>query len=196
MLRKATCKRSKLMLDLNLIMQRSKLAGKAITHLLTFNHNHHHHHHHHRSLPCFYMDPMMSYYNPNPREVEFSCSNTPSNSKSNKHGKHHHHHHNHHQLYDAEAIAKVFEILNDVEDDHGDQSLISSPSPLMMLGQVRQLRITDSPFPVKEEESDGFRVDLEAEEFIRRFYEQLRLQPASTPEYFSSHRRSPLLARA
>ncbi|KAJ0964799.1 hypothetical protein J5N97_025937 [Dioscorea zingiberensis] len=199
MVRKATCKR-KLMLDLNLVMQRSKLAGKAISDLLTFNHHHHHHHHHQRSSTCNnggYSSNYMSYYY-NPREVEFSCSNTPSKSKQ---GRGHHHHST--SAYDAEAIAKVFEILNQ-EDDQESGSVIASPSPappMWGFGKspvtpVRQLRITDSPFPVREEESDGGRVDKEAEEFIKRFYEQLRLQPAATPEYYSSHRRPPLIGRA
>lgn len=41
---------------------------------------------------------------------------------------------------------------------------------------VRQLRITDSPFPLKEIGDENSHVDKEAEEFIQRFYEQLRLQ--------------------
>lgn len=39
---------------------------------------------------------------------------------------------------------------------------------------VREVRITDSPFPMTEE--GGREIDRDAEEFIRRFYEQLRLQ--------------------
>ncbi|KAF5202919.1 hypothetical protein FRX31_007494 [Thalictrum thalictroides] len=46
------------------------------------------------------------------------------------------------------------------------------PSPI-----VRQLRITDSPFPVRDvDDNSSSQVDKEAEEFIERFYEQLRLQ--------------------
>lgn len=46
----------------------------------------------------------------------------------------------------------------------------SSPGP-----QVRQLRITDSPFPVAHADEDCH-VDREADEFIGRFYDELRLQ--------------------
>ncbi|EPS58246.1 hypothetical protein M569_16570, partial [Genlisea aurea] len=43
---------------------------------------------------------------------------------------------------------------------------------------VRQLRITDSPFPATEVEDDdgGGGVDRAAEEFIRRFYRELKHQ--------------------
>ncbi|KAL5729042.1 hypothetical protein ACHQM5_002047 [Ranunculus cassubicifolius] len=40
---------------------------------------------------------------------------------------------------------------------------------------VRQLRITDSPFPLRDIEENN-QVDKEADEFIQRFYAQLRLQ--------------------
>ena len=40
---------------------------------------------------------------------------------------------------------------------------------------VRQLRVTDSPFPVGEEDKDN-QVDKAAEDFIKRFYKELRKQ--------------------
>ena len=39
---------------------------------------------------------------------------------------------------------------------------------------VRQLRITDSPFPLKDEGDS--QVDKAAEEFIKKFYKDLKLQ--------------------
>ncbi|KAH7682039.1 hypothetical protein IHE45_05G096900 [Dioscorea alata] len=181
----------KLMLDLHHLFHRGKLAGKAFTNLLSL-----HHHHHHSttsyggapfsSFSCRFMDPNLSFYDP--REVEFSCSNTPVKRK--------HHRHNHH--FNATDIAKVFEFLN---EDNENPSTLPSPSPLWPFGKspagVRSLRVTDSPFPVKEDEADG-RVDKAAEEFIKRFYEQLRSQPAATPEYsyYNYRRRTPLIGRA
>ncbi|KAK9142058.1 hypothetical protein Syun_011458 [Stephania yunnanensis] len=52
----------------------------------------------------------------------------------------------------------------------------ATPSPL-----VRQLRITDSPFPLRndDEDYDG-RVDQRAEMFIESFYEQLKQQARLT----------------
>lgn len=48
---------------------------------------------------------------------------------------------------------------------------------------VRQLRVTDSPFPLKdgkgnnkEEEEEDIKVSKAAEEFIQRFYRNLRMQ--------------------
>ncbi|EAZ37333.1 hypothetical protein OsJ_21673 [Oryza sativa Japonica Group] len=65
-----------------------------------------------------------------------------------------------------------------------------SPAP------VRQLRITDSPFPIRDdggEDAGAGLVDLEAEEFINKFYEQLRTQQQSlataTPDYYAGYSR-------
>lgn len=40
---------------------------------------------------------------------------------------------------------------------------------------VRQLRVTDSPFPLKDDDVDCH-VDKAADEFIERFYKELRRQ--------------------
>ena len=40
---------------------------------------------------------------------------------------------------------------------------------------VRQLRVTDSPFPIKDTDEDP-QVDKAAEEFIRKFHKDLKLQ--------------------
>lgn len=68
----------------------------------------------------------------------------------------------------------------------------AAPSPAAgatsLFGQSpagEQLRIADSPFTAREEEeAGGGPVDREAEAFIRRFYEQLRLQRSlpATPD--------------
>lgn len=61
---------------------------------------------------------------------------------------------------------------------------------------MRQLRITDSPFPIRDdggEDAGAGLVDLEAEEFINKFYEQLRTQQQSlataTPDYYAGYSR-------
>ncbi|KAJ0977421.1 hypothetical protein J5N97_012895 [Dioscorea zingiberensis] len=192
MLRNGICKR-KLMLDLHLLLHRGKLAGKALSNLLSLHHHHHHHSAasqggaHFSSFSCRFMDPNLAFYDP--REVEFSCSNTPIKRKH----RHHHHH------YDAADIARVFEFLNEVPDNVSNVPS-PSPGPVWPFGKsparpVRQLRVTDSPFPIKEDDTDC-RVDKAADEFIKRFYEQLRLQPSATPDYVSYRRRTPLLGRA
>ncbi|KAF3333367.1 Cotton fiber expressed protein [Carex littledalei] len=73
-------------------------------------------------------------------------------------------------------IAKALEILNGSESPYVESPVWSfgkSPAPM-----IHQLRITDSPFPVIEEEDGDLdkEIDMEAEEFIRKFYEQLRSQ--------------------
>ncbi|WOL09139.1 hypothetical protein Cni_G17892 [Canna indica] len=203
--------KNKIMMDLNLLLKRGKIAGKVLGNLVTF----HHHHHHggaaamYAALTCRSMDPNRSFYSP--REVEFSCSNTPSYPSLHaikRKARYHHHHHRPRYDYDAAAVAKALEILNSELSDAEEEPSVASPSPAPAnywsnFGKspagVRQLRITDSPFPLKEEEEEEEEmegcIDQEAEEFINKFYEQLRLQQLipATPEY-SRHR--PLMGRA
>jgi hypothetical protein len=85
----------------------------------------------------------------------------------------------------AAAVTRLFELM-DVEEaadvdfyDDGDLLVdvdeaaaawpVLSPTP-------RQVRITDSPFPLREEEEDDRLVDKRADEFITWFHEQLRAQ--------------------
>ncbi|RVW28552.1 hypothetical protein CK203_100185 [Vitis vinifera] len=134
MLRKGISKR-KLLLDLNMMMKRGKIAGKAIGNLMF--------HHHSSSAARRSADGHISFAAP--REYEFSCSNSPLN-----------------------AVKAVLEMLN---------SEVASPA-LPGFGRspmVRQLRITDSPFPLKDIDEDS-EVDKAAEEFIERFYNDLKKQ--------------------
>ncbi|XP_018839148.1 uncharacterized protein LOC109004895 [Juglans regia] len=169
MLRKGISKR-KLMLDLNMMMKRGKIAGKAITNLM-FNHNHHH-----------------NAASSAPREYEFSCSNTPNYtfhlSNKRRHHSHNNHHHSHFfscahapatlddDLATMNAVkAVLMEMLN-------NEAAVEASPALPGFGRspmVRQLRITDSPFPLREADEDSH-VDKAAEEFIERFYKQLRQQ--------------------
>lgn len=186
MLRKGFTKHNKLIVNLHLLLKRGKLAGKALTKLLL--------HHHPPSLSpditSLSLSPEeLDFFFHAPDDVEFSCSNTPSPAfflsaakrlKSNRRRK---------QedlaldVHVAAALVKELEILS-----------LSSPVPAGRFGKSlaaapRQLRITDSSFPAREEEeeeeNDGGRVDREAEAFIRRFYDQLRLQQSApaTPEF-------------
>ncbi|KAJ8513845.1 hypothetical protein OPV22_004279 [Ensete ventricosum] len=204
MLRKRLSK-GKFMMDLHLLIERGKIAGKALSNLMTF---HHHDRHDPRGdgsfmfsgFSCRSTDPNLSFYSP--REVEFSCSNTPAypSFRAAKRKSRRRRYHDDDYDYDA---AKVFEILNSELSDA--ESDVTSPSPAPVIWNfgkspavVRQLRITDSPFPVRDAEEDvDFHIDEKAEEFIRRFYEQLRLQQRTpmTPE-FQRYRRQPLMGRA
>lgn len=149
--------RSKMVAELNLLLKRGKVAAvKAIANTLALRH--------HSSAASFV----------SPHDYEFSCSNSPAVVKFNTKIKNHRHYHQN----DFSTVQKVLEILNDVE-----ASSFSSPSPMVTFPGFgkspmgRKIRITDSPFPLKEEEGDDHgHVDVAAEEFIKRFYRNLNLQ--------------------
>lgn len=222
MLRKGMSKR-KLAMDLHhLLLHHGKIAGKALGKLMTT-----HRHHDHAastaaaaeapppSFSCRALDPALAVYDPRGagREVEFSCSNTPSYSYPSLHliptGKRRRRNHRRRDRgangaepgwynYDAADIARVFEILNNEQllsdDGPAPLAVAATPSPALWSSfgrspaPVRQLRITDSPFPLRDDAAaeDCGQVDREAEEFIKKFYEQLRTQQslaAATPDY-------------
>ncbi|CAI8594706.1 unnamed protein product [Vicia faba] len=147
--------KSKMVAELNLLLKRGKVAAvKAIANTLTLRH--------HSTAASFV----------SPHDYEFSCSNSPAVVKFHRKIKNHHHPNN------FSTVQKVLEILNDV-----DTSSFSSPSPLVTFPEFgkspigNKIRITDSPFPLKEEEGDDHsHVDVAAEEFIKRFYRNLNLQ--------------------
>ncbi|KVH93874.1 uncharacterized protein LOC112517385 [Cynara cardunculus var. scolymus] len=170
-------------LELHMMIKRSgKIAGKAIGNLLLD------HQTLSSALTCRPNDIHATFIAP--REYEFSCSNTPLFYPKRKTNRHHYHagnHHHHGGLYrrshkDHELtvnnVKRVFDILNNYET-----ATVAEPekSPLTLLGfggspQVRQLRVTDSPFPVNNTEEDGIQVDKAADEFIKNFYNELKQQ--------------------
>jgi hypothetical protein len=94
--------------------------------------------------------------------------------------------------YNAADIAKVFEMLNDGGNLFGDDDALalatpspglwSSPAAFEFGGSpAARQRVTDSPCTGEQQ------VDRKADEFIRRFYEQLRAQKSvtATPEYYA-----------
>uniref|UniRef100_A0A0E0JXP0 Uncharacterized protein n=1 Tax=Oryza punctata TaxID=4537 RepID=A0A0E0JXP0_ORYPU len=237
----------KLAMDLHLILRRGKIAGKALGHLVTF------HHHGHRgagfsaaaaagsSLSCRAIDPALAVYEPSRgrREVEFSCSNTPSSTTGGGGGgggllgrrrRNRHHRRDEYEYsnadtgaggsgyydhgYDAAYVARVFEMLNDSEHLFNDDDAVapataettplwtparSSRSPAPAAASRHRARITDSPQFAStgggnDEDSASSagggqqQVDRKADEFIRRFYEQLRAQRnvAATPDYYGA----------
>ncbi|KAB5574287.1 hypothetical protein DKX38_001481 [Salix brachista] len=180
MLRKGFSKR-KLLVDLNMMLKRgNKIASKAIGNLMF---HHHHHHNDHRN----------GSFKPAPCEYEFSCSNTPTYSHPfhiNK--RRHHHHHNNflscafnepptqddHDLVTMNAVKMALELLN-----NNEFPVPVEASPMLpgfgMSPMVRQLRITDSPFPLRGVDDDNGYVDKKADEFIEKFYKELRKQKMS-----------------
>ncbi|XP_045789661.1 uncharacterized protein LOC123884580 [Trifolium pratense] len=159
--------KSKMVAELNLLLKRGKLAAvKAIANTLTLRH-------HHSATASSFVSP---------HDYEFSCNNSPAIIKFHNKNKNNRRHHHHHQYTDFSTVQKVLEILNDV-----DASSFSSPSPLVTFPGFgkspigKRIRVTDSPFPLKEEEGvDHSHVDVAAEEFIKRFYKNLNLQQKLT----------------
>ena len=168
MLRKGISK-GKLMMDLNMVLKRrGKLAGKAIANLMF----------HHHSNPLRFSAS---------REYEFSCSNTPNNHFFPI-GKRHRHSHSHFfacahappthddDVVTGNAVKAVLEMLNN--NNNNNEVMVEASPALPGFGRspmVRQLRVTDSPFPLRDDDKDD-QVDKAAEEFIKRFYKDLRKQ--------------------
>ncbi|KAD6795155.1 hypothetical protein R6Q59_020944 [Mikania micrantha] len=156
--------------EIHMMLKRStKIAGKAIGNLQLD----------HQTLSCRSNDIHTTFIAP--IEYEFSCSNTPffyPKRKNNRRlhflagtGGLHRESRKHREL-NAGSVRKAFDVLN--------SSVEPEKSPLTVLGfgegsSVRQLRVTDSPFPVSTEEGD-VQVDKLAEEFIKNFYEELKLE--------------------
>ncbi|CAK9153136.1 unnamed protein product [Ilex paraguariensis] len=158
MLRKGISK-SKMLTDLHMMLKRSKIFGKAIGNLMV-NYDY-------SALTCRSTDSGMSFISPRLREYEFSCSNSPAFPSFYPKRKHHFRQ----NVEDINVVHKVFDLLNNYE--------MVEASPLTLPGfgpspAVRQLRITDSPFPLKDTEGDNTQVDMAAEEFIKKFYKVLR----------------------
>ncbi|VAH74156.1 unnamed protein product [Triticum turgidum subsp. durum] len=182
----------KLAIDLGLLLRRGKKAGKALGGLSSARSS---------SFSCRALDPALAVHEPSRsrREVEFSCSNTPFSAAARS--RHHRGDEDtgYYYSYDAADIAKVFEMLNEGGHPFDDDALVmalatATPSPALWTSSAsgaghqpgtRQLRIADSPFSAPGNETPGEQqVDRKADEFIRRFYEQLRAQKsvAATPD--------------
>ncbi|KAG6581884.1 hypothetical protein SDJN03_21886, partial [Cucurbita argyrosperma subsp. sororia] len=176
MLRKGISK-SKLMADLtNLMSKRRKITGKALKNLMF-------HHHHHAASAAFSLTPFRrDRHLATAGHYEFSCTNSPAfptfHSTFNKRRHFFACAHAPNTLDDDVAAMNAFKAVlealnNDVAVDVASPVLPGfGKSPMV----ARQLRVTDSPFPVSGGGDEDCHVDQAAEEFINRFYNQLRLQ--------------------
>nr|XP_043623090.1 uncharacterized protein LOC122594850 [Erigeron canadensis] len=177
--------------EIHMMLKRStKLAGKAIGNLLLD---------HHQSLSSAFTCRPNNIHKTfiQPLEYEFSFTNTPLFHPKRKNKRRHHlfnhtvknsyHHQNHNNESSVNNVKRVFDILNSYENhcettSFGEQETVKSPLTLLGFGEstnvnVRQLRVTDSPFPVNNnDEEDTLQVDKAAEEFIKNFYNELKKQ--------------------
>ncbi|KAI3962536.1 hypothetical protein MKW92_050869 [Papaver armeniacum] len=168
MIRKGISKNNKsFMLHLhNIMSKRCKIASKLVSNLMLF-----HHPNHSSQVSSSKI----------PRHYEFSCSTSPavhmSNTSSSKHKKQHrcNFSFSEEDMTSVNAVQKLFEMLNNqVMTENGSSTMPSPYLPGLGFGRspmVRQLRVTDSPFPLG---------DNMLKEFIERFYAQLRSQENKT----------------
>lgn len=185
MMRKGIAK-SKIMVELHLMLKRGKLAGKAIVNSLNLILHHHHQ---------YYCRSHNNTRFISPREYEFSCSNSPAPNPfhaiiKRKHS-HHHSSKSSRQYDDVSTLSAVQKVLTEMLNNNNNND--SNNSPLVTLPgfgkspMVRQLRVTDSPFPLKDDaEGDNTQVDIAAEEFINKFYKDLNSQNRSMAASFQS----------
>jgi Cotton fibre expressed protein len=157
---KSVISKRKLIMDVNIFMNRSKFVGKSITNLLA--HKHHHSHH--------------SINNPTLlNEYEFSCNNTPNPIYFHAKGGHN-------------KRGNYFTCLNTPVEEGGEEQEADIRTPLRLEYTSQELcGLTTSPSPFDSRVSDfssmdgegssgNGGIDSEAEQFIRRFYEQLKKQ--------------------
>ncbi|OAY26780.1 uncharacterized protein LOC110603273 [Manihot esculenta] len=176
--------KSKFVLDLHLMIKRGKIIGKALNDIVI---------EHQTALSCHSHDVHMSFVSPatavgcrphnvhmsfvSPRDYEFSCSSSPSyrpykRFQANRR-RTHSYHRKHNRHYEHTRYHAPPYIWDDVKSGGGD---LSDTSSNLVSGLVRQVRITDSPFSPREAGDEEGIVDMEAEKFIDRFYQELRLQ--------------------
>ncbi|KAJ0436623.1 hypothetical protein HanHA300_Chr16g0592821 [Helianthus annuus] len=157
-LRKSNISKKRLLMEFNMMIKRGKIVRKALQHLMFHHHNNSTNHH----------SP--------PGEYEFSCGNSPStnNHKFSLFSFHKKAHHNNSSNQHGEDVDINVAVMKAMEMIHSETASPALPgfgrSPM-----VRQLRVTDSPFPLSSVDEDCH-VDEAAEEFISRFYNDLRRQ--------------------
>ncbi|KAI8529588.1 hypothetical protein RHMOL_Rhmol12G0236500 [Rhododendron molle] len=163
MLRKGISK-GKLIVNLNAMLKRGKIAGKAAMLNLML------HHHHHSAAAASdrrsQHDGHLSFWAPRD-EYEFSCSDSPAPSFPFHLGKR-----------NKRRSGECDDHAPEVEDDVATAaSAVEKVLEMPGFGVVRrQLRITDSPSPLPEVGGADGHVDEAAEDFIVRFYNDLRKQ--------------------
>ncbi|KAF5743228.1 hypothetical protein HS088_TW09G01293 [Tripterygium wilfordii] len=160
--------KSMITFDLNFLMKRGKIVVKVLNDIVV---------RHHTALSCISHDVNASFVSP--REYEFSCSHSPSYQPyvrfhvSSRHKPKYRSRRSGNFKYYKRSHAPLT-VRGDVVDWEVDDVAVESPlvDPL-----VRRVRITDSPFSLNGEcNKEDCHVDKAAEEFIRRFYKELRSQ--------------------
>ncbi|KAK1436860.1 hypothetical protein QVD17_02644 [Tagetes erecta] len=178
---KKTIFKTRLFADFNIMMKRGKLAGKSLHNLLFHHHRNwaatttSHRHPHHLPFPS-----------PPPTDDELSCTASPQLPFSD-------HGHQHKKTENkSHAIPHAPSCKGDIDEIVIDEAVMIKAVESLVVKKkqytqisraavspgfgkspvVRQLRITDSPFPLSNGDGDG-KVDEDAEMFILKFYNAL-----------------------
>ncbi|KAK7315695.1 hypothetical protein VNO77_34263 [Canavalia gladiata] len=176
MIRKGLVSKRKLIMDMNLMMKKGKLIRKSMSNFMSS-----HHHHHSKSL---------AHGGYGIQEYEFSCSNSPNPVFFHHMPKRKHHHFNFPCINSPEVIEEELEADEEPKPvvlvpmtpeytfnlrfDASDFAPGDRKSPLLSPFSVRI-----SNYSSEDENEEGGvngQVDDQAEDFIKRFYEQLRMQ--------------------
>ncbi|KAI3684228.1 hypothetical protein L6452_33449 [Arctium lappa] len=178
MLKKGIAKTKFLIVDLNMMMKRGKIASKSL-HKIMF------HHHHNWAASALHRHPHhFSFTAPPPSEYEFSCSDTPPYPLS-LFSTHKKHQNKCHHVVNAKPQLAVVDDCDDINVDHELLKALdilianSTMSPALPPGfrntpMVEHLRIKDSPLAALSRGDEDGQVDEAAERFIRRFYNDRR----------------------
>ena len=172
MVRKGLISKRKFIMDMNLMMKRGKLLRKSLSNLMS-----HHHHSKNVARAGFGI-----------QEYEFSCSNSPNPVFFHVPKRKHHY-------FPCINPPEVIEEEEPLPEPQEPKAVVLVPKTPEYTFNFRFDHASDfapgekhsplhSPFSVRvsnyssEDENEGGngQVDHEAEEFIRRFYEQLRVQ--------------------
>ncbi|KAL6563241.1 hypothetical protein OROHE_005828 [Orobanche hederae] len=143
MLRKGISK-GKVLSALNMMMKRSKIAGKEAVQSLVV---HYHHHHHHAASAAGSTHGIF--------HLPFHLHKRRNSGA-------------HPQPLSEEDLTDALDMFTSAAASPVLPGFV--PSPI-----VKQLRITDSPFPLRDVDQNNH-VDEAAEEFIMKFYKNLKQQ--------------------
>ncbi|XP_020219525.1 uncharacterized protein LOC109802534 [Cajanus cajan] len=177
MIRKGLVSKRKMIMDMNLMMKKGKVVRKSLSNLMSSSSHDHHHHHNYKNPKNVTRGGFGVHY-------EFSCSNSPNPVFSHVPKRKHHFNFpciNAPEVVEEEEPDFSFEVESDVPK--GVVTVPKTPEyTFNFFGQKSPLL---SPFSVRvsnysaldeNEEVGNDLVDDQAEDFIRRFYEQLRTQ--------------------
>ncbi|KAG4951122.1 hypothetical protein GmHk_16G045721 [Glycine max] len=176
MIRKGLISKRKMIMDMNLMMKKGKVVRKSLSNLMSS----HHHHHNHKSVT--HGGGLGVHY-------EFSCNNSPNLNFFNMPKRKHHF--NFPCIHAPEVLEEEleehdfsFEVESDVVPNKAVVTVPKTPEYMYNFFVEKKSPLL-SPFSVRvsnysaldeNEDIGNDHVDDQAEDFIRRFYEQLRTQ--------------------